>query len=363
MLAPALVSGIPIPNPGTMSQSSLSTSEISPGEAQPYFVGVDVGGTNIKIGLVDSNGHTLAYESMPTEQERGAEDACDRMARVVHALLEQAGVNKDDVARAGIATPGPMDIAAGMILRPGNLPGWSDFPIRERFSKHLALPVAFANDANAAAYGEYWRGAGAQFHSLVLLTLGTGVGGGIIVGDTLIEGEHSCGGECGHILVNPSDDAWKDSLDKSGSLEAYTNAAAVVRRATEALAAGEFSTLSKRRAAGDEITPRIVAEEAERGDLVARRVVMETARWLGIGIVSFIHAIDPDAVVLGGAMTFGGAANPLGREFLQHIRDTVRPRVLEPLRDTVKIEFASLGGDAGYIGAAGLARLEHSKRR
>jgi glucokinase len=106
-----------------------------------------------------------------------------------------------------------------------------------------------------------------------------------------------------------------------------------------------------------------VAEAAEKGDELARRVIMETAYWLAIGIVTFIHTIDPDAVVLGGAMNFGGQESKLGREFLQRIRDEVRPRLLEPLRDKVKIEFASLAGDAGYIGAAGLARLEHSKRQ
>jgi glucokinase len=328
----------------------------------PFFVGVDVGGTNIKCGLVDANGQTLAYQAMRTEQDRGAEDACGRIAETVRMLIEKAGVATDHVARAGLATPGPMDIPKGLVLKPGNLPGWWEFPIRDRLSHHLKLPVAFANDANAAAYGEYWCGAGAQFHSLVFLTLGTGLGGGIIIGDTLVEGEHSCGSECGHILVNPCDDAWKDSLDKSGSLEAYTNASAVVRRVHEALDAGEKTSLAERRKS-EEITPRIVAEEAGHGDAVARRVVLDTARWLAIGIVTFIHTIDPDAVVLGGAMTFGGPSSPLGREFLQRIRDEVRPRLLEPLRDKVRIEFASLGGDAGYIGAAGLARLEHRKQR
>jgi len=340
----------------------LSSSRVAKLQT-PFFAGIDVGGTNIKCGLVDAAGQTLAYHAMRTEQDRGGENGCQRIAAVVQQLIEQAGVAAGSVARVGLATPGPMDIPRGMILQPGNLPGWWDFPVRDRLSHHARLPVTFANDANAAAYGEYWCGAGAQYHSLVFLTLGTGVGGGIIIGDTLVEGEHSCGSECGHILVDPRDDAWRDSLDKSGSLEAYTNAAAVVRRATEALDAGETSALADRRTAHEQITPRIVADEAERGDALARRIVMETAHWLGIGIVTFIHAIDPDAVVLGGAMTFGGQTNPLGREFLQRIRDTVRPRLLEPLRDTVKIEFASLGGDAGYIGAAGLARLEHRKQR
>ena len=343
--------------------SQFDTPMLAKDAQRPLYVGVDVGGTNIKIGLVDDDGQTLAYHTMPTEQDKGAEDACGRMARVVSQLIDQVGAKRDDVVRAGIATPGPMDIAAGMILRPGNVPGWWDFPIRDRFHFHLGIPVAFANDANAAAYGEFWRGAGAQYDSLVLLTLGTGIGGGIIVGDTLVEGAHSCGGECGHILVNPAQDAWQDSLGKSGSLEAYACAGAVIRRTVESLGASEASSLARRYRAGEAITPRMVAEEADRGDALARNVVMETAYWLAIGIVTFVHTIDPDAVVLGGAMTFGGPASPLGREFLQKIRDEARPRLLEPLRDTVKIEFASLGGDAGYIGAAGLARLEQRKQR
>jgi glucokinase len=323
--------------PPTKSSTNISAAQ------RPFFVGLDVGGTNIKIGIVDNAGQTLAYESIPTNQDMGAEDACLRMADVVRRLFDEHRIDAKDVARAGIATPGPMDIAKGMILRPGNLPGWWDFPIRDRVCHHLKLPVTFANDANAAAYGEFWSGAGKQYHSLVLLTLGTGIGGGIIIGDTLVEGEHSCGSECGHILINPADDAPMDSLGKRGSLESYCNATAVVDRALAALGNATATSLAKRLAAGDEFTPQVIAQEAERGDEVARRVIVETADWLAIGIVTFIHTIDPDAVVLGGAMTFGGNDTAIGRAFLQRIRDEVRPRLLEPLRDAVKIEFASLG--------------------
>ncbi|MEX0613281.1 MAG: ROK family protein, partial [Pirellulales bacterium] len=296
-----------------------TTKSLPPGSRaqKPFFVGIDVGGTNIKLGLVDDAGNTLAYHTMRTEQDRGAEDACVRMGQAAQKLIQQADVSSGDVVRAGIATPGPMDIPKGIILRPGNMPGWWDFPIRERTSHHLGLPVAFANDANAAAYGEYWRGAGEKYHSLVLLTLGTGVGGGIIVGDTLIEGEHSCGSECGHILIDPADDAPMDSLGKRGSLEAYTNATAVIDRALAALGSLTVTSLAKRRDAGEQITPHVIAQEAERGDEVARQVIMETAYWLAIGIVSLIHTNDPDALLLGGEMTFGGNESPIGREFLQ----------------------------------------------
>lgn len=331
---------------------------IEPPQGQkPFFIGLDVGGTNIKMGLVDEMGRTIAFQSIPTEQQRGAEDACGRIASVVEEWFATKGISRGDVVRAGIATPGPIDLPSGMILRPGNIPGWWDFPIRDRIAHHLGIPTTFANDANAAAYGEYWMGAGKGYGSLVLLTLGTGIGGGITIGDTLVEGAHSCGGECGHILVNPAPDAPLDSLGNRGSLESYANASAVVNRARAAIERGDATALAKRQAAGEAITPRVIAEEAERGDKVCRDTIFEAAHWLAIGIVTFIHTIDPDAVVLGGAMTFGGNDTEIGREFLQRIRSETRPRLLEPLRDTVRIELASLGGDAGYLGAAGLARL------
>ncbi len=326
---------------------------------RPLFAGVDVGGTNVKIGLLDDRGRTLASHKIPTEVERGAEDATRRMAEGVAHTLKQIGASLDDVSRLGLATPGPIDLDQGMLLTPGNLPGWWDFPIRDRLSKAIGLPVRFANDANAAAFGEFWRGAGVDAHSIVLLTLGTGIGGGIVIGDLLVEGSYGCGGECGHVLVDPSDDAPRDSLDKSGSLEAFCGSYAVIGRANAALDAGRDSSLAQVRSGGQELTPLAIAEAAEAGDELALEVVMETARYLGLGIVTLIHTIDPDSVVLGGAMTFGGAGHPLGEAFLQKVRDTARPRLLPPLKETLRIEFAQLGGDAGYIGAAGLARLEH----
>ena len=334
---------------------------ISRSDAQlPLFLGVDVGGTNIKLGLVDDQGRTLAYRSIPTEAERGADDACQRMAQAMQQLQDDAGATKADVARAGLATPGPIDLKTGYVVSPGNLPEWWDFPIRDRLSELCGFPVRFANDANAAAFGEFWCGAGKDIHSMVLLTLGTGIGGGIVVGDLLIEGAYGCGGECGHILIDPSDDAPKDSLDKTGSLEAYCCSYGVTGRAQAGLTSGRESSLAQVAQGGD-LTPLDVAQAAEAGDALAREVVMETAHWLGIGIVTLIHAIDPDNVVLGGAMTFGGAGHPLGEEFLQAVVDTTRPRLLPPLRETLRIDFAQLGGDAGYIGAAGLARVEHGQ--
>ena len=330
---------------------------ISMDQAQmPLYVGIDVGGTSIKIGIVDDSGQTLAYGAVPTLSERGPDDAVQRMAQEVDRLLADAGAEKENAARIGLATPGPLELKEGILLTPGNLPEWWNYPLRARVSAACGLPVRYANDANAAAYGEFWCGAGADYHSMILLTLGTGIGGGIIIGDLLLEGAYGCGGECGHIIIDPSLDAPADTLGKTGSLESYCGSYAVVGRARQALETNPSSQL----ASVADLTPLAISKAAETGDELAHTVVMDTARYLAIGIVTLIHTIDPDSVVLGGAMTFGGSGLPLGEEFIQKIRDEVRPLLLPSLRETLRIDFAKLGGDAGYIGSAGLARLEEN---
>ena len=329
-------------------------------EAQPpYFVGIDLGGTNIKFGLVDDRGESLAYLHVPTEVEKGPEDGARRMGQAIAQLAEQAGISKDQIARVGLATPGTMDIPAGMLLKPHNLPGWFDFPIRDRVSHHAGLPVTYANDANAAAYGEFWRGAGREYESLILLTLGTGVGGGIIIGDLVVDGQHSAGGEAGHITIDCSPGARMCPCGRPGHLEAYASATAVVARAREALSAGAASSLAGGESQLDELTALRIAQAAEAGDPFALDVVMETARYLGIGITTLAHVIDPAGVVLGGAMTFGEHKTELGRGFLARVKQEVVARSLDPIGENIVIDFASLGGDAGYIGAAGLARIQH----
>ncbi len=324
----------------------------------PFYVGIDLGGTNIKIGVVDDLGRTLVRHSLPTQSERGPEDAACRMGRAVLDMLAELGLAPHQVARAGLGSPGTMDIPAGLLLAPHNLPGWHNFPLRDRVSHHCGLPVTFANDAAAAAYGEFWVGSGREFGSLVLLTLGTGIGGGIIVGDLSIDGEHSHGAECGHIIIDSRDDARLCPCGQPGHLEGYASATAVIKRAEEALAEGRASTLA-RRAQKEPLSPLLVAQEAEAGDALALELVLETARYLGIGIVTLIHTIDPTGVLLGGAMTFGGPDSALGRRFLERVREEVRCRAFPVLAQQTVIDFASLGGDAGFIGAAGLARLAH----
>lgn len=326
---------------------------------QPLYAGVDLGGTNIKAGLVDDLGRTIAFHTEPTHAARGPEDAAARMGRSVHTLCALAGIAIDDIARVGLGTPGPQDLPTGVIIRAGNLPGWDGFPIRDRVALHCGLPVTFANDANAAAYGEFWMGSAKEFSSLVLLTLGTGVGGGIIIGDLSIDGAHSHGSECGHIIVDSSETARKCPCGQPGHLEAYSSATSLKARAQESLQADPTSPLARAVAAGEELSPILIAREAAAGDDRALELILEAARWLGIGVVTLMHTIDPEAVVIGGAMTFGGEAAPVGKAFIDRVRDEVRARTFPTLAAKTVIRYASLGGDAGYIGAAGLARLAH----
>ncbi len=325
----------------------------------PFFVGIDLGGTNIKFGVVDDLGRPLSWLSIPTEPQRGPEDAAGRMGTAVREVIAKAGLQPQAVARVGFGSAGPMDLPAGIITSPVNLAGWDNFPIRDRVSQHCGLPVTFENDANAAAYGEFWVGAGCGLASLVLLTLGTGIGVGIILGGIVIRGEHSYGGESGHIIIDGGQDARLCGCGRRGHLEAYASATAVIKRTAELLEAGGASTLRQKIAAGEPLTPKLVAVEAAAGNQLSLEIVMETAHSIAVGAVSLIHAVEPAGIFLGGGMTFGGPATELGRRFLDHVRREVRRLALPALAAKTTIDFASLGGDAGYIGAAGVARLEH----
>ena len=329
----------------------------------PLYAGVDLGGTNIKAALVDDDGRLLAFHTEPTHADRGPEDTAARMGGAVRAVAARAGIATADVARVGLGTPGTQDLPRGTILQSGNLPGWENFPIRDRVAAHCGHRVTYANDANAAAYGEFWVGSGREHASLVLLTLGTGVGGGIIIGDLNVEGAHSHGSECGHIIVDPSPTARRCPFGHRGDLEAYASATALVAAAREALAAGGRGPLADAVARGERLDPILVATAAAAGDGLARGLILDAAGWLGIGVVTLMHTIDPEAVILGGAMTFGGESDPIGWAFIERVRAEVRERAFPLLAEKTVIRYASLGGDAGSIGAAGLARLAHRAGR
>lgn len=321
------------------------------------FLGVDVGGTNIKVGVVTETGQPLAHTNLSTKSQSGPDGAVTAIAQASREAIANSPVSWDDIRAVGLATPGTMDIPAGVLLEPPNLPGWENYPIRQRVEDALQKPTYLQNDANAAAYGEYWVGAARDASSLVFWTLGTGVGCGIIVQDQIIQGEHSHGGECGHIIIEMDNGRYCDT-GQYGTLEAYASAKSLVRRCEEALAAGRRSKLTEWLEQGEELTPVLIARAEAAGDTLADELLMETARYLGVGTTTLMHTIDPAMVLFGGGMTFGRHETALGRRFLARIREEVRTRAFPiPCQKTI-IDYATLGGDAGYIGAAGYARLQ-----
>ncbi|MBI3411786.1 MAG: ROK family protein [Planctomycetes bacterium] len=318
--------------------------------ASPLFIGLDVGGTAMKAGVADDAGRPLGSVSLPTEAFRGQEFGLERMCETIRQAAAAASVRMDQIAAIGVATPGTMDIPAGVILDPPNLKPWQNVPVRDHVHKVFGLPTAFQNDANAAAYGEFWAGAGKTAHSLVMFTLGTGVGGGIIIGDLVIEGEHSHGAELGHVrieLTNPR----QCGCGRWGCLEAYASATAVVKRAREALAQpGARSTLSLALTRTGGMSARDVFEAAAQGDGLADKIVEDTAFYLAVAATNMLHTIDPDIVVFGGGMIAAGEG------FLNRIRGHVRRLAFPVPAARAKICYAQLGSDAGFIGAAGCAR-------
>jgi glucokinase len=338
-----------------------STTDVS--QAQPpFFWGIDIGGTGIKIGLVDDAGDLLHFRSIPTRESEGPESAMERIAAVINDW-ERETPGSPKAVQVGIGAPGPMDLPRGLLVAPPQLPSWWDFPICKVVAQLLDRPVSFLNDANAAAFGEFWLGSGREDASMVLLTLGTGVGGGIIIEGEMVNGTNSFGSECGHIVVDSAPDArlcvWGGGR---GQLEAYASASAVVQRTRERLTEGVESSLSGCLGGSDqELTAKRVYEAAVGDDSLALEIIDETARWLGIGVTTLVHTLDPGSVVLGGAMNFGGPDCKIGQRFLNGVIEEFRRRTFDNVFAGTTIKFAKLGAAAGYLGVAGYAKKEYIK--
>lgn len=320
------------------------------GASDRYFVGLDVGGSAMKGGVVDDHGQPKSAVSLPTEAARGQEAGLERMCETIRAAAEAAGLGLDDIAAIGVATPGLMDIPAGTITDSVNLRPWKNVPVRDHVARAFGKPTAFQNDANAAALGECWAGAGKGMRSLVFFTLGTGVGGGIVLDGKAIEGRSSVGGELGHVKIEMTNPR-RCGCGRLGCLEAYASATAVVKRAYEALNAdaGKSSLHAVTKAHGD-LTARDVFTAWQAGDELADRLVEETAFYLAVGATNAMHTIDPDVVVFGGGMTAAG------EPFLERIRHHVRQLAFPLPAERTAIRYATLGTDAGFIGAAWCAR-------
>jgi glucokinase len=317
---------------------------------QLLTIGLDVGGTSMKAGVVDDNGQPLSNVSLPTEAQRGQEFGLERMCETIRAAAAEAGLTMDQIAAIGVATPGTMDIPAGVMLEPPNLRPWRNVPVRRHIHEVFRLPTAFQNDANAAALGEFWAGAGRGAHSLVMFTLGTGIGGGVILGGKVLEGEHSHGAEVGHVKIEMTRPR-QCGCGRWGCLEAYASALSVVKRTREGLEVdGGSSTLHRVLKETGDLTARDVFDAAAADDDLAGRIVEDTAYFLAVGAMNLMHVIDPDLIVFGGGMIAAG------EPFLERIRWHIRQLAFPVPAEKTRVCYAELGSDAGFIGAAACGR-------
>ena len=311
-----------------------------------YLVGVDLGGTNIVVGaLAEDGSDVLALRSEPTRPDQGADAVVDRIVRMIDTVIAetiaQTGARRDDMIGIGVGAPGPLDRARGIVVTTPNL-GWTNFPLRDAIAERTRLPVRLDNDANCATLGEWWLGAAQGASNVIGMTIGTGIGGGVILGGRLYHGSSDVAGEIGHATIDITGRRCK--CGNYGCLEAYASGPSIADRAREALT-GE-DCLMVRMAGGDasRITAATVYEAAKRGDDVALDVVRETSRFLGAGVANLLNIFNPDVVVICVGVTQAGETlfAPLRRE--------VRKRAFKPAVDACDIVPGVLVA-AGVVGA------------
>lgn len=314
-----------------------------------HYVGIDLGGTNIKGGVVDASGGVLSFESIETEGEQGRDHVLDRIALLVGKVCDAAGLGRDDIAAVGIGSPGPLDTKKGIIHTAPNLPGWENLPLADEVSQRCGCPVFIENDANAAALAESFAGVGKGKKCMLLLTLGTGIGGGIVIDGRVWHGVNDCAGELGHLSIQY--DGRRCNCGSIGCVETYASASNLVVRTLEKLEAGAESCLSEY---GDGLQCHHIFEAAADGDAFAQGVVDEGITMLACAIASLINIFNPDMVVL-----FGGMTNA-GDQLFVPVREKVKERAFPTAYERCEIVPSQLGGEAGVIGsaAAAMQRME-----
>ncbi len=312
--------------------------------ADSVAIGIDLGGTAIKGGLVTSAGAILDKHQIATEADGGPDHVMKRIAGHVEYFKTLAAGRNIPVSRMGIGAPGILSHRTGTIIAPPNLPGWRNVPIVTRLSASTGLTINLENDANNAAYAEFICGAGRGCQNMVLLTIGTGVGGGVIIDGRLFRGALENGGELGHTIVQA--DGRLCGCGQHGCLEAHASASSLIARTIKMLEAGRASVLAAEWKSKGLIDGRRIAAAAAAGDALALEVWNETCRYLAIACINIQHTFNPQRVV------FAGGLSETGDLLLNAINIAYRAEASRLLGDPPEICLAELGNDAGFVGAA-----------
>jgi len=310
------------------------------------YVGIDLGGTAIKLAIVNAEGEIIFKDSQPTQVAEGGDKILHQMNDMIETGVQSLGISKTELKGIGIGAPAFLDLERGFVFEAVNL-NWKDYPLKDRLEKITGLDVIVDNDANTAALGEMWKGAGQGTKELLVITLGTGVGGGLISGGNILHGYKGTGGEIGHVTVMP-EEGYRCNCGKIGCLETIASATGIVRLATDALDKGEESVLSNVLATNGSIEAKDIAVAAQEGDALALNILDKVGFYLGLALGNYAVLLNPEKIVIGGGVSKAGDI------LFQPIRNYYRKFALTHLTGEIEINAATLGNDAGVIGSAWL---------
>ena len=305
-------------------------------------IGIDVGGTNVKIALVDDKGSILYSNSVPTRAEMGYEYTVNNIKQAIRDLMSETKVTS--IEGIGFDFPGQIDYKNGIVRLAPNIPGWVNIPIAKIIEDEFKIPTRIDNDVHCAALGELNFGAGKGCENFICMTVGTGIGSGIVINGKLVRGASNAAGELGHRKLQMHEGPLCGCGDH-GCLEAFASGPSIVAMAEEYILGGK-STKFRELASGGEITPFIVAEAAKQGDPVARRIFARIGEYIGFGLSSVVNLLNPEKIIIGGGVADAGDI------LLDPIKETIKKRAMVVAGSAVEIVPAKLGNTAGVIGAS-----------
>ncbi len=314
-----------------------------------YNIGIDLGGTNIKVGVVDENYNIIGKSNIKTNLPRPGEEIAESIVEGVKQACEAAGIALSDVNSVGIGTPGVANRVTGVVLHSNNL-GFNNFPLGKILSDKLGTHVYVENDANAAAFGEVVNGAGKGYKNVVVITLGTGVGGGIIIDGKIYSGSNFAGAEIGHTVIEV--DGAQCSCGRKGCFEAYSSATALINFTKEAMQEDKSTKMWEIAGSLDNVDGKTAFDGFRAGDKKATDVVNTYIGYLGCGLTNMINIFQPEILLIGGGICKEG--KNLTDPLLRYIADECY--CIDPNSST-KLDICKLGNDAGIIGAASLYTL------
>ncbi len=308
-----------------------------------YRIGVDVGGTNVKLALVDMNGKIVYSNTTPTRADLGYEHSIANIQTAIEELMKETSSNKENIEAIGFGFPGQIDYQNGIVRLLPNMPGWVEIPVAKIMEEKFQIQTKLDNDVRVATLGELKYGAGKGCNNLVCITVGTGIGSGLVLNGKLVRGAKNAAGEIGHIKMTMGDGPICGCGDY-GCFEAYASGPSIVAEAKEYIKGGKSSKFKE--LATEELSPYIVAQAALQGDAVAKRIYSKMGEIIGLGLTSVINLLNPERVIIGGGVADAGDIlfNP--------IRETVAKRAMPIQAQSVEIVPAQLGNTAGVIGAS-----------